>query len=313
MRHPVRPSSASIRDCALLAFVFAALMSALCGRILRGQDKDPAAAPMRADLAAEMKQIGECFSASLGTGAAVATLPLRREPLLRWSDPTMGIGESTLWAFGERGRPVALVTMEISADRVRGEDAQAWGFEFVSLANQSLVVDGNNERRSRNATRAGHSKPVLFGDIHWTPRSPGITFRDLRDAPPPAQTAQARLLQMRDLIRRFSAVAHPTRQPSALRLMPHPIDRYSNPEVEQIDGAIFFFSIGTNPEVMVLLEAQGPTVARATWRYAVAPLTVAPLEVAFDKTEVWSRGYHSERDNTPSGAYFTVRLPRLKP
>jgi hypothetical protein len=295
------------------AFVVAAAMFAGCGSAVRGQGADVDAAHKRETLAAEMKQISECLWASLGAGAAARPLPTRREPLQRWSDPTMGIGESTLWAFGEHGRPFALVTMELSADPARGEDAQSWGLEFVLLTNEAFAVEGRNELRSRNAPNSGNSKPVLGGDIHWTPRRPGLTFRDMPDAPPPAQTAQSRLLQMKELVRRFSAVAHPTRQPSLLRLIPHPIDRYSDPEAGQIDGTIFFFSIGTNPEVMVLLEAQGPNVARAAWRYAVAPLTVAPLEVAIDKRQVWSRGYHSETANMPSGSYYTVRYPRLKP
>jgi hypothetical protein len=118
---------------------------------------------------------------------------------------------------------------------------------------------------------------------------------------------------MKDLIRRFSGVAHPTPQPTALRQMPHPIDRYSDAEAGQIDGAIFLFSIGTNPEVMVLLEAQGPSLDKAIWRYPVAPVNVAPFEVAIDHKEVWKQPYHSERANTPNGSYFAVRMPRLKP
>ena len=181
------------------------------------------------------------------------------------------------------------------------------------LANEPLEVAGSNELRAKVTTSAGNSKPVLSGGIHWAPQRAGLTFRDVPDAPPPAETAQVRLFQMKDLIRRFSAAAHPTGAPTALRLMPHPIDRYSDAAAEQLDGAIFLFTIGTNPEVIVLLEAQGPSLDKASWRYAVAPMTVAPFEVAIDHKEVWAEPYHSERKNTPSGSYFTVRLPRLKP
>jgi hypothetical protein len=313
MRYGVFASDCSKWARPAATFVFAAAVVVGYGRALWGQGPDVDAVQKRETLAAEMKQISECLWVSLGAGAAAQPLPVRREPLQRWNDPTMGIGESTLWAFGERGRPIALVTMELSADPARGKDAQSWGLEFILLTNEALTVEGRNELRSRNAPKSGNSKPVLGGDIHWTPTPPGLAFRDVPDAPSPAPTAQSRLLQMKELVRRFSAVAHPTQQPSLLRLMPHPIDRYSDPEVGQIDGTIFFFSIGTNPEVMVLLEAQGPTVAKAAWRYAVAPLTVAPLEVAIDKRQVWSMGYHSEQVNTPSGSYYTVRYPRLKP
>jgi hypothetical protein len=171
-------------------------------------------------------------------------------------------------------------------------------------------VQGSDKLRARSA---GNSKPVLAGDIRWAPRGPGLTFRDVPDAPSPAKTAQNRLFQMKELIRRFSGAAHPTGRPTALRPMAHPIDRYSDPEAGQIDGAIFLLAIGTNPEAMVLLEAQGPTSDKASWRYAVAPLTVAPFEVAIDRREVWAEPYHSDRVNTPDRSYYAVRMARLKP
>ena len=313
MRHYLFPSPSATRTRSLLTFVFVAAMIAACGRVLRGQGPDPDVAPVRAEVAAQMKQITECLSAFRGDGAGRRPLPLRREPLLRWSDPTRTIRESAIWAWGDRGRPCALVTMELSADHDRDEDALKWGFEFILLKDETVVVDGSNEIRASRATNAGHSKPVLSGPIHWAPERPGLTFRDVPGAPLPARTAQTRLLQMKELIRRFSAVAHPSRQPDRLRLVSHPIDRYADAEAEQIDGAIFFFSIGTNPEVMVLLEAQGPTLDRSSWRYAVAPVTVAPFEVDIDRKQVWAQPYHSEPDNKPTGSYFTVRMPRLRP
>ncbi len=282
-------------------------------RVLWGQHTGSQSAPIRETLAIETKQITECLSAVRREGTESRPLPLRREPLQHWSDPTGEIRAAAIWAWGERGRPCALVTMELSADRGRGDDALKWGFEFILLANENIVVDASNEIRAARAANAGHSKPVLAGPIHWAPERPGITFRDVPESPRPGQTAQARLFQMKELIRRFSAVAHPTPQPTAIRLLPHPIDRYSDAAAEQIDGAIFFFSIGTNPEVMVLLEAQGPTLDRSSWRYAVAPVTVAPFEVAIDHKQVWAQPYHSEADNKPSGLYFTVRMPRLQP
>jgi hypothetical protein len=223
------------------------------------------------------------------------------------------VSEAALWAWGEHGRPFAMFMIERHANSGDGGDSQAWGFELISLANEPLVVEGSNGVRARNAIDADGSKPVLSGEIHWTPKPPGLIFRDVPDAPPAGQTEQTRLLQMQDIIGRFSAVAHPTGEPSELRLMPQPVDRYSDAEAGQIDGAIFFFAIGTNPEVMVVLEAQGPTADKASWRYAVAPATVAPFEVAIDGKEVEARPYHSNQHNTPSGSYFVVQMPRLNP
>jgi hypothetical protein len=149
----------------------------------------------------------------------------------------------------------------------------------------------------------------MNGEIHWSPTGPGFGFRDLPEAPPPAPTAETRLLQMNEMIKRFSAVAHPEAAQD-LRLLPDPVDRYSDAQAGQVDGAIFLLSIGDNPEVIILVEAQGQAADKATWRYAIAPATAAPFEVSIDGKKVWSAPYHSEERNTPTGSYFIVGIPR---
>ena len=112
---------------------------------------------------------------------------------------------------------------------------------------------------------------------------------------------------MRNLIKRFAGSEHVTRQPDLLRLMPHPIDRYSDAAKEQVDGAIFLFAHGTNPEAMVLIEAQGPSPEKGAWRFAVARLTVALFGFTIDGKEVWTESYHSTQMNRPTLPYFAVR------
>jgi len=116
---------------------------------------------------------------------------------------------------------------------------------------------------------------------------------------------------MKELSRRFAANEHPSSQAITLRLMPHPIDRYSDPAAGQLDGTIFAFANGTNPEVMVLIEAQGPTPEKASWHFAIARITAASFQVTLDRRVVLTAPYHS--GNNPSGCYFTERLPRTKP
>ena len=91
--------------------------------------------------------------------------------------------------------------------------------------------------------------------------------------------------------------------------MPHPLDRYADPKKEQVDGAIFVLATGTNPEVMLVIEAQGPSADKATWRFAVAPVTAASYEVTFDRREVWAQPY-ARGQKDPHETYFVVRLFR---
>ena len=55
-----------------------------------------------------------------------------------------------------------------------------------------------------------------------------------------------------------------------LRLMPTPLLRYSSATNKIIDGALFAFAQGTNPEALVLVEAVETVNGRA-WRAADRP------------------------------------------
>ncbi len=329
MRHSFSSTSESKWAGPLLAFVFVAATIALSVVLLRREtwrpethtesaltdtsrpDAGTVPAPIREQQADEMTQIAECLAAYRGEGPVKHALPMRPEPLKRWSDPTTNVSDAALWAWGEQGRPSALVIIEIFGDKGSVDSPVSGGFECVSLADEPLEVAGTNDVRARNARTAVDSKPVLTSEIHWNPERPGLVFRDIPEAPRPAQTAPARLVQMNELIKRFSAVAHPGRT-SKLALVPDPVDRYTDAEAGQLDGAIFLFAIGTNPEVMVLLEAQGPSPDKASWRYAIARATAAPFEVAIDGKQVFAARYHSETVNTASGSYFVVGMPRVK-
>ncbi len=57
-----------------------------------------------------------------------------------------------------------------------------------------------------------------------------------------------------------------------------------------IDGAVFAFANGTNPEVLLLLEAQrDPATKAATWIYGFAQMTGAEVYASLDDHEVWSQ------------------------
>lgn len=284
----------------LLASLVAALLISASGHVLLGQDKGPGPPGKRDAQVGEMKQIAESLAVSRGEGPEKSPVKLRGEPLLRWNDPIRHFSNASLWAWGETGRPLAVLALEMSQDTASGR--LTWALEFISLAPESSRFP----EEYRIKATVNKSDQHLNSSFIWAPEKPGVTFRDIPDAPTPAQTPRLRLAQMRDLIKRFAATEHVTRQPDLLRLMPHPIDRYADPAKEQVDGAIFLFAHGTNPEAMVLIEAQGSAPEKATWRFAVARVTVAPFEVTFDRKEVWTVPYHPEGNNRPSSSYFTV-------
>ncbi len=257
----------------------------------------------------EMMQIAGSLAAFRGEGPARHQVKLRHEPLLRFSDPIRESNDASLWAWGETGRPLALFAMELHPDPTGGKGTPKWSCEFISLADGPLEVRVGN-RPTDGGSPQSVSSPT--DRILWKPTKPGVAFREFPNAPPPARSPTRRLAQMKELLKRLTCTAHPAEK-IVLRLMPHPLVRYAEAETGLVNGAIFAFASGTNPEVLMLLEAQGPSPEKASWHYAFAPITVAPCEVRIDRREVWSEPYHSDSRNSPSAPYFTTHLPRKTP
>jgi hypothetical protein len=260
--------------------------------------------------AGEMKRIAESLTLHAGQGPQRRPLVLRPEPLLRWNDPTRKFSDASLWAWGGPGRPEALLALELYPHSERGEDfVPSWAYEFVSLSDGPLDAEGGGEAGEPVRGEENGRRPPV-GLIRWSPSKRGVRFDDIPDAPAPAPTVNARTVQMRELTKRFTAKEHPGETVS-LRLMPHPVARYADPERGQVDGAIFVLANGTNPEVLLLLEAQGAAAERARYRFAIARTTAAPFEVALDRRDARTERFASEQRD-PGATYFTLRLPRSK-
>jgi hypothetical protein len=120
----------------------------------------------------------------------------------------------------------------------------------------------------------------------WAPRAAGVTFKPLDDAPPVPPTARGRLSQMKTLARNFSAtLERTTGEKDELRLLPQPLLRYE-PNDKKVDGALFSFSLGTDPEAILILEANLEGGAPA-WQYAFARYHFIGLRASYQGREVW--------------------------
>jgi hypothetical protein len=198
--------------------------------------------------------------------AADAALKLGKSPLLRYNDPTRALGDQTkglldagVWRLGESGRPTALVTLEIY--RSEGDKA-VLSYEFASLVPSRFTIVS-----PRGPT--------------WSPSSTELKVARLPDAARPADSQKARLIQMRQICRRFTVhEALSTGEKVECRLLPQPIDRYANEKAKITDGAIFVFANGTNPELALLLECSADQ-----WSYAAIRLSAAALFADLDGTE----------------------------
>jgi hypothetical protein len=74
-----------------------------------------------------------------------------------------------------------------------------------------------------------------------------------------------------------------------LRLLTSPVYRYPNRAGNATDGAMFSFVLGTDAEVLLLLEARAAKDANR-WQYALARLNSDELAAFCQGKEVWRVG-----------------------
>ena len=121
----------------------------------------------------------------------------------------------------------------------------------------------------------------------WKPARGGIAWKPVPNASPPVAASAARLVQLRQMSRDF-AVDKTDREgiQRELRLLPQPIYRYSSSDWDVLDGAVFVFVQGTDPELLLLIEAvQHEESSR--WQYALARMNSVRFVVSRRGEIVW--------------------------
>lgn len=193
---------------------------------------------------------------------------LLAEPIFRYDDKARGIQDSTIWAWGPSGRPAAVLKLEVNPARPTDRH---WLYGIVSLSPNLIKVEGDD-------------------GWQWSASEPGLVLRYVPDEPPVAGTESLRLGQMKQLSRRFEAYEfsgpHGRLQ---LRLLAHPIYRYADAPAGLVDGAIFGFAYGTNPDLLLVIEARQEREGPPRWRYGFARLGAGRLFLNLDHKEVWGQ------------------------
>jgi hypothetical protein len=150
----------------------------------------------------------------------------------------------------------------------------------------------------------------------WQPKA-GVKRQLLPGAPVPAPTATGRLQQMRSLCRDFSARSvSSSGERTELRLLPQPLYRYESTNPDVIDGALFAFvcSIGTDPEVFLLLEAL-KTPDGPSWHYALARFSHMDLHANYKDDEIWQalRDKENTLSHSADHTYWVFSTPLEEP
>ena len=180
---------------------------------------------------------------------------LRREPVYSWTNPIRGgeqDGEVFVWTC--RGRAEVVATFfSYPATGPRNLN-----HELHSLSSSVLDVDARAGRTSGSPRRRGSSS-----SRSPTPRPPPDrrSSGSLRSASWPASS------------RRRASTS--TASGGSYGSSPRPLYRYESTDPDVVEGAVFAFvtSAGTDPEVILVLEALRPSgqpSAAPAWQYGIA-------------------------------------------
>ena len=228
-----------------------------------------------------MRKLAEAIQVTVGDGEDRKQAKLISQPLYRFSDQARLHSDGSVWAWAVAGRPVMMVEFR-TANRTKG----AWGHDLVATSNVQLSAE-------------------VAGRGRWAPQEPDFKLLPIPDSAPPAKTAAGRLRQMKQFARSLSASEVWQGQRSELRLLSTEVHRYSDAASGLVDGAVFIFVVGSNPEAILLVEAhQAGSVpgAAGSWKYGLARMSAATVIFLWRDTEVWAV---PESHGGPNDSYYS--------
>ncbi|MDP1797219.1 MAG: hypothetical protein Q8K78_07045 [Planctomycetaceae bacterium] len=211
---------------------------------------------------------------------------LQTKPLFRWQNPVSG-ADGAVFVWTVQDRPLALAKIHV-----------------------------NDQRKCYVESMTG-TTPKTFeirrdGAVYWAPAKSDVSPRKFTDVGPPAEANGARLTQMRAIARRFrftSLWGEENRSEWELRVLSTPLYRYGNPDTGLIDGALFGYAQGTNPEAVVIVEAL-KTRDRTVWEASPVRLSGYAIKSWLDDELVLDVPHMTR---TPSNASYHHHYEQPRP
>lgn len=208
-------------------------------------------------------------------------ITLIEQPVLRFGEPTRGNEDGSLWVWGKKGRPLVMAELYRNAgNKVR------WVHAITQTSTELVVAETESGR--------------------WAPRQSQLDLTAILDAPAAAKQKTARLGQLKTLARRFKAHEFwkPDNTRYELRLLIRPLRRYEDAATGLLDGAVFVFANGTNPEILMFVEAHAGDDGASKWLIGFAPLGSAELHVTRNDEDVWKQPRAPGVVGRPSDPYW---------
>jgi hypothetical protein len=211
------------------------------------------------------------------------------QPVLRWATDDDWSGDVFVWT--DAGLP-SLIGCILSGPA--GDETRHCFHEFHLLAEQPIAPAGMQTRRN------------------WQPEE-GLARIELDGGPKPADSPAARLTQMRQICRGFTAKMEADGV-WELRFLPQPLFRYGGEQGAVADGALFtwVWNKGTDPELILLVECRR-TDRGLTWHYAPVRFSTRELWLKLNDKEVWRVAAHKEPPPGATNLLYTTEHARMFP
>jgi hypothetical protein len=205
------------------------------------------------------------------------------KPLLFYGDPTRNNDRGSVWAWARKGRPLAVLELYRGAN-----NRMMWVFAVCNTSGGKL-----------RASRAGTP--------WWRANDSAAELKDIPGAPAPAAEVTLRQRQLKLLAEKFSAHEfwEPNNTKYELRLLKRPLYTYRDEAGGVLDGGMFTLANGTNPEILLFVEARVDPRDRAKriWQYTVGRLAHAELHLEYDSKEVFEAP-RGDRVSAPDQPYW---------
>lgn len=213
--------------------------------------------------------------------------PLKRHTVLKWKNNPRGQEGIAIYVLWTRaGIPAAQASIYPWQGQLVHEFASLSAAETISASDDGVPI--------------------------WSPRLEGVTYADVPGAPVPAASPVARLRQMKSIAEEFDVTMTGWKSDDSdreeLRFLPRELYRYDEQELSDsrsgvVDGAVFAFAQGTDPEAILLLQAVGGE-KESRWQYAFARATSGGLEARHGGAVVWTAPKNYSL-NDPAAAQFS--------
>jgi len=199
------------------------------------------------------------------------------KPLLYYGDATRENDRGSVWGWGRTGRPVAVMELyQNTAYRTR------WVYAICNTSGKKL--------RARRG-----------GEPWWGENDSASELKDVPAAPAPPTDPAQRQRQLKLLAQKFTGHQFwdPDNSRYELRRLDRPLHTYRDEAGGVLDGSLYTLANGTNPEILLFVEARADPESggKAVWRYAVGRLAHAELHMEYDGKEV----FNAPRGNRVSG------------